>query len=220
MGRLREALQKGLKEICTELGPATDPLVGRRLVQWGLVEGEVKLPRELPRTLDAALALHAELGLDPELLGKPAKKIPSLPEPLAAFYARHDHLGSRAILPPGKLPALAKDLASWVRNAEEDAEEEDDEVDRRPRSRQPRRAQRAACRGSRGGSGRSDRGFWAARGGVGTTWKRPRTRHEPRAAEAAGFVILSLTYRRKADPHRRGSCSQHSTRRGAASAST
>lgn len=126
-----EALHEGLREICAALGPATDPLVAKRLVQWGVVEGKTKLPRELPRTLDAALGLHAELGLEPALLGKPAKKaIPSLPAPLAAFCALHGHLGSRAILPPAKLPALAKELAGWVRDADEDAEEEDDEVDR------------------------------------------------------------------------------------------
>lgn len=126
-----EALQKRLKEICAALGPATHPTVRKRLVHWGIVEGDVKLPREIPRTLDAALALHAELGLDPELLGKPAKKQPPLlPAPLADVYARHDRLGSRAISPPAKLPSLAKELASWVRDAEEDAEEEDDEVDR------------------------------------------------------------------------------------------
>jgi hypothetical protein len=127
----KEAIVASTREMCDAVGLAKNATVKKKLSTWGLSnQKSPKLPKELPTTLDGALALYAELGLgkDALALGKPSTAEDGSPEPLADFHRRHASLGSRTIVTPKKLASATKSLRGWVKIALQDIEGED--VDR------------------------------------------------------------------------------------------
>ncbi|MFO0550364.1 MAG: SMI1/KNR4 family protein [Polyangiaceae bacterium] len=125
------AMSEAMNALATAVGPATDKTVRMRLSAWGYAAAKsLALPKELPTTVEDALALYATLGLtkDTLALGKSAGAAArGLPAPLRAFYAAHGSLGSRTIVREKSLASKTKSLAAWRKIALEDLE---DDVDR------------------------------------------------------------------------------------------
>jgi hypothetical protein len=126
-----DALVASTRDLAAAVGLPKNAAVRMKLSAWGLSsEKAPKLPKELPSTVDAALALHAELGLTKDILslGKPACPDKDAPKPLARFHLEHATLGSRTIVAPNKLAAATKNLRQWVKLALPELQHED--VDR------------------------------------------------------------------------------------------
>jgi len=134
-GAKARRLLSRLRRIVDALAPIGDESVRLQLAKWKLDRRgkpeRFALPRYLPRALPEALALLERVrasGIDLRL-GKPATRLPKgLPDALTEFYAHHDRLGERLIVPPGEIASMSKTLAKWTQKDEGSDEADDDAI--------------------------------------------------------------------------------------------
>lgn len=111
-----------LRALLAGLPPTADAESRRRLQAWGLLDGAPSpvWPEELPRSVEAALALVDGTGLAGrrEKPNKTARGAP-LPNALVEVYRHLSTLGRRTILPPTKHGDLREELVSAIRAAED-----------------------------------------------------------------------------------------------------
>ena len=127
-------LVERLRTVLSALEPFDDDDVRRQLARWKLVGAAVnafELPKTLPRsTADALELIERVTAAGVSLpLGAPAKRVPTLPRALAELYARHDHVGARAVVVPKEIAGLRARLRRLLREAADvDADDLDEDA--------------------------------------------------------------------------------------------